>query len=61
MQFKKPYQEGDQRLALGRRKKRRHDLEAQHGGMEMHNVKDTNPTFEGPSGRGAISNKQTDG
>ena len=61
MQFKKPYEEGDQRLAPERRKKRRCDLEAQHAGMEMHNVKDTNPTFEGPSGRRATSNKQTDG
>lgn len=58
LQFSKPYEQGDQRLAprkVDRRKKR--DVEAHGGDLEMQNVKAGRPTFEGPAGRGAIPNK----
>ncbi|PGH10590.1 hypothetical protein AJ79_05413 [Helicocarpus griseus UAMH5409] len=53
VQFKRRYEEGDQRLGTEKRKHRARDLEAQAGGgMEMHDV---------PNGRPASKNKPADG
>lgn len=56
VQFKMPYVEGDQRFATEKVKHRRRDLEAQTGEMELYSVNGTQPTFEGPSGRGPLAN-----
>ncbi|KAK2808184.1 Eukaryotic peptide chain release factor GTP-binding subunit [Emmonsiellopsis sp. PD_5] len=52
VQFKNRYEEGDQRFPSEKRKNRPRDLEAQAGGLEMHEV---------PNGRPTSNNQRTDG
>ncbi|KAK2753775.1 Eukaryotic peptide chain release factor GTP-binding subunit [Onygenales sp. PD_40] len=51
VQFKNRYEEGDQRFPSEKRKNRPRDLEAQAGGLEMHEV---------PNGRPTSNNRRTD-
>ncbi|KAL1959589.1 hypothetical protein VTO42DRAFT_1624 [Malbranchea cinnamomea] len=58
LEFKKPYIQGDQRLAPTKRKMWRRDVEAQSGEIEMHTMSARQQSFEGPAGRGTLPGVQ---
>ncbi|KAK2743417.1 Eukaryotic peptide chain release factor GTP-binding subunit [Myotisia sp. PD_48] len=60
LQFKNNHYVGDQRFATHKVNRRRHDLEAQEGDLELSPGKQTGlPRFEGPAARGALPTPPT--
>ncbi|KAM5442480.1 Eukaryotic peptide chain release factor GTP-binding subunit [Microsporum ferrugineum] len=61
LQFKKPHIEGDQRFATYQVHKRRTDIEAQNGGLEMQQVSNGHPSnASGTLASGTLASSQND-